>query len=185
MRHARARNSLVLAAAGACAHCALRQAPRQMHSPMQGACNYGYIWPNEPLGWDVAAITDFDPDYSNDSCGCGGLMTCPCVCRHRPLLHLRPCMIPACESSPERGGAGVHWNGKRWMAMGAAVPGRTPPKECVHRPAGPAMSCDATLPGSLTATARAWIAHTAATIRKPAWWSESQMCAPAHMHPMV
>jgi hypothetical protein len=28
----------------------------------------GYIWRDEPIGWDVAAMTDYHPDYP-DSCG--------------------------------------------------------------------------------------------------------------------
>lgn len=34
----------------------------------RGSCDYGYLWSDEPLGWDVAAMTDFDPDYTT-SCG--------------------------------------------------------------------------------------------------------------------
>lgn len=34
----------------------------------RGSCNFGYIWEDEPLGWDAAAITDFHPDYGT-SCG--------------------------------------------------------------------------------------------------------------------
>jgi hypothetical protein len=34
----------------------------------KGACNYGYIWPSEPLGWDVAAMTDVHDEYAG-SCG--------------------------------------------------------------------------------------------------------------------
>jgi hypothetical protein len=34
----------------------------------KGSCDYGYIWNNEPLGWDVAAMTDYHPDYP-ESCG--------------------------------------------------------------------------------------------------------------------
>lgn len=34
----------------------------------KGSCDYGYIWKNEPLGWDVAAMTDYHSDYP-DSCG--------------------------------------------------------------------------------------------------------------------
>lgn len=34
---------------------------------MQGSCNYGYIWQDEPLGWNVAAMTDYDADYQ-ESC---------------------------------------------------------------------------------------------------------------------
>ena len=33
----------------------------------KGSCDYGYIWRNEPLGWDVAAMTDYHPDCS-ESC---------------------------------------------------------------------------------------------------------------------
>lgn len=34
----------------------------------EGSCGYGYIWPDEPLGWDVAAMPDVHPDYPG-SCG--------------------------------------------------------------------------------------------------------------------
>lgn len=33
-----------------------------------GSCGYGYIYKDEPLGWDVAAMTDVSPNYG-DSCG--------------------------------------------------------------------------------------------------------------------
>ncbi|GFR49513.1 hypothetical protein Agub_g11554 [Astrephomene gubernaculifera] len=33
-----------------------------------GSCNYQYIYPDEPLGWDVAALTDVISEYP-DSCG--------------------------------------------------------------------------------------------------------------------
>eukprot|EP00775_Hariotina_reticulata_P008069 gene8070-8264_t len=35
---------------------------------LEGSCGYGTIWRDEPHGWDVAAITDYHPDYAN-SCG--------------------------------------------------------------------------------------------------------------------
>ncbi|GMH39983.1 hypothetical protein BSKO_07887 [Bryopsis sp. KO-2023] len=34
----------------------------------EGSCGYGYIWPDEPLGWDKAAMPDVHPDYAG-SCG--------------------------------------------------------------------------------------------------------------------
>lgn len=34
----------------------------------EGSCGYGYIWPDEPRGWDVAALPDVHPDYPG-SCG--------------------------------------------------------------------------------------------------------------------
>lgn len=33
-----------------------------------GSCGYGYIWEDEPLGWDVAALPDVHYEYSG-SCG--------------------------------------------------------------------------------------------------------------------
>lgn len=29
----------------------------------EGSCGYGYIWPDEPLGWDVAALSDAHYEY--------------------------------------------------------------------------------------------------------------------------
>lgn len=29
----------------------------------KGSCGYGYIWKDEPLGWDVAAASDFMEGY--------------------------------------------------------------------------------------------------------------------------
>ena len=34
----------------------------------EGSCGYGYIWPDEPLGWDVAALPDSHYEYDG-SCG--------------------------------------------------------------------------------------------------------------------
>ncbi|PNH07993.1 Expansin-A1 [Tetrabaena socialis] len=34
----------------------------------KGACNYGYLYPDEPLGWDIAAMSDVNREYP-DSCG--------------------------------------------------------------------------------------------------------------------
>uniref|UniRef100_A0A383VYW9 Expansin-like EG45 domain-containing protein n=1 Tax=Tetradesmus obliquus TaxID=3088 RepID=A0A383VYW9_TETOB len=34
----------------------------------KGSCGYGALWRDEPHGWDVAAMTDYHPDYA-DSCG--------------------------------------------------------------------------------------------------------------------
>ncbi|KAI8471576.1 MAG: RlpA-like double-psi beta-barrel-protein domain-containing protein-containing protein [Monoraphidium minutum] len=34
----------------------------------KGSCGYGYIWKDEPLGWDVAAASDFMDGYES-SCG--------------------------------------------------------------------------------------------------------------------
>lgn len=34
----------------------------------EGSCGYGYIWEDEPLGWDVAALPDVHFEYSG-SCG--------------------------------------------------------------------------------------------------------------------
>jgi hypothetical protein len=32
-----------------------------------GSCGYGYLWKDEPLGWDVAAATDFMDGYEDVS----------------------------------------------------------------------------------------------------------------------
>lgn len=34
----------------------------------EGSCGFGYIWPDEPLGWDVAALPDAHYEYDG-SCG--------------------------------------------------------------------------------------------------------------------
>lgn len=34
----------------------------------EGSCGYGYIWEDEPLGWDVAAIPDVHYEFAG-SCG--------------------------------------------------------------------------------------------------------------------
>lgn len=34
----------------------------------EGSCGYNYIFPDEPLGWDVAALADVHYEYSG-SCG--------------------------------------------------------------------------------------------------------------------
>ncbi|GMH39085.1 hypothetical protein BSKO_06983 [Bryopsis sp. KO-2023] len=39
----------------------------------EGSCGYGYIWKDEPLGWDVAALPDVHPEFAG-SCGCCGDM---------------------------------------------------------------------------------------------------------------
>lgn len=48
----------------------------------QGSCGYGYIFPDEPLGWDVAALADVHYEYQG-SCGSGvcfaGDLRCGCL----------------------------------------------------------------------------------------------------------
>ncbi|GMH41450.1 hypothetical protein BSKO_09360 [Bryopsis sp. KO-2023] len=39
----------------------------------EGSCGYGYIWEDEPLGWDVAALPDVHYEFAG-SCGCCGDM---------------------------------------------------------------------------------------------------------------
>lgn len=34
----------------------------------KGSCGYGYIYPTDPLGWNVMAMPDVAPEYA-DSCG--------------------------------------------------------------------------------------------------------------------
>lgn len=34
----------------------------------EGSCGYGYIWEDEPMGWDVAAIPDVHYEFAG-SCG--------------------------------------------------------------------------------------------------------------------
>lgn len=36
----------------------------------EGSCGYGYIWEDEPLGWDVAALPDVHPEFSGSCGGC-------------------------------------------------------------------------------------------------------------------
>jgi hypothetical protein len=49
------------ARSGLCAAAPPLPHARSIH---KGACNYGYIWPSEPLGWDVAAMTDIHDEYA-------------------------------------------------------------------------------------------------------------------------
>lgn len=42
--------------------------PTDSWSIHKGACDYGYLYADDPLGWDVAAINDGNPLYQ-DSCG--------------------------------------------------------------------------------------------------------------------
>ena len=43
------------------------QSPPCAPCPSPGSCGYGYLFKNEPLGWDVAAATDFMPGYEDVS----------------------------------------------------------------------------------------------------------------------
>lgn len=40
---------------------------------MPGACNFGYLYSSDPLGWNVAAMNDGNPLYEDS---CGSVRTC-------------------------------------------------------------------------------------------------------------
>ena len=80
-----------------------------MHPTPVGSCGYGYLFKDEPLGWDVAAATDFMPGYEEvcmqacmhawqaGACACKVRLhsTCQCVC----VLHTTApyaCVFLAC-----------------------------------------------------------------------------------------
>jgi hypothetical protein len=37
-------------------------------APPAGSCGFGYLFKDEPLGWDVAAMPDFMDGYEDVSC---------------------------------------------------------------------------------------------------------------------
>lgn len=43
------------------------RAQQDTRAPCPGSCGYGYLYKDEPLGWDVAAVTDFMEGYEDVS----------------------------------------------------------------------------------------------------------------------
>ena len=146
-----------------------------------GSCGYGYLYKDEPHGWDVAAATDFMDGYEDvsvalvvlwrrgvradglcPSSGGGGHAppTCGRMCPHRQ---------PAATASG-------HGQLPRAAATARPLPLRMPP---THRSAASAWRSRATPRGSRTTTARSWTAHGAATTAKRASSCESP--TPAHV----